>query len=863
MLLGIHQCRGSREVVWIPTDPWPKLGRLKRRKHLPEDDTSTDVWYLDRYDFYLDLPDGLQPKYPDFYRYYGRTHRNPLEASTLASNPAEHMANKSPSSDFDDAVDGDRYKADPPENAKERPYWWPSPPERMERKIRDNMGNKCRLRRRTAIPMWNFYLPSGEDVEKYFLQNILLSQPFTKVNHEQRFFSKDNVSKTYMEECILRGLFRGYEEEAGETLNNAQARGYSVGRLRFPAEVLRAEDRIDATFFNNCMSDLDELDKHRAGDDEPMVADQAEKDPQLAEELKVFMNADDPGAAETLVNALNHWQRMVFEIFVAHFQQQQPKDVPDISTHCRASVAGGTPQLCAILTGVVGTGKSHVVRLLIAKVHTCGFSILVCGASGVAALNVGGRTIHSFFSLSLDLDWQSKEGTILWWMIRNAEMITVDELSLLSNELLHTLDDILHKVRRHKRNPFGGITVLLVGDPLHLRAVDLDIFDSAPFRNHFVPFVLTEVMRQGDGQFLDLLNCVRIVEETEDDHLNLQQRIAPNKDVSPQDLEDAPILVGRRNAMHRWNEHFMAQLGSNIVTLNATYVDMGGAPTNQAMCDYINSRNRRVLPQQVFVAAGMRARRIRNFSIRNHLVNSTMVVIKRWSNDVIVVCPIGRTREYPICRFQQIIPVSGPSVQVKILQFPIPARYACNVHGSQGCSYRIVWIDMATFFAAAHADVAFSRARSSQDLYILNYGREAFLVDPYYVQLWSWFVATNVLAPKHVQHIPPYPRRTFTFTLVAGIVCVCRSWRTKSHFPQNLDARILKVNMLLILKYVSFPWWSYIDRQIQGDKLSLEIDDLNEDGTEQPRTRGRPHGTSQQPHVGVQLLDGNKQATPL
>ena len=248
-------------------------------------------------------------------------------------------------------------------------------------------------------------------------------------------------------------------------------------------------------------------------------------------------------------------------------------------------------------------------------------------ASGVAALNVGGRTIHSLFSLSLDVDWQIKEGTILWWMSRNADMIIVDEFSLLLNKLLHTLNDILHKVRRDKRNPFGGITMLLVGYPLQLLAVDLDIFNSALFRNHFVPVVLTEVMRQDDGQFIDLLNRVRIGEETDDDHLTLQQRIAPNNDVSLQDLEDAPMLVGA-NAMHRWNEHFMAQLGSNIVTFNATYVDMGGAPTNQAICDYINSRNRRVLPQQVFVAASMRARLIHNGSIQNRLVNSTVVVIK-------------------------------------------------------------------------------------------------------------------------------------------------------------------------------------------------------------------------------------------
>ena len=51
-------------------------------------------------------------------------------------------------------------------------------------------------------------------------------------------------------------------------------------------------------------------------------------------------------------------------------------------------------------------------------------------------------------------------------MIRNANIIIVDEFSLLSNKLLHTLNDILHKVRQDKRNPFGGITMLLVGDPL-------------------------------------------------------------------------------------------------------------------------------------------------------------------------------------------------------------------------------------------------------------------------------------------------------------------------------------------------------------------------------------------------------------
>ena len=250
----------------------------------------------------------------------------------------------------------------------------------------------------------------------------------------------------------------------------------------------------------------------------------------------------------------------------------------------------------------------------------------------------------------------------------------------------------------------------------------------------------------------------------------------------------------------------------------------------------------------------MRARLICNVSIENRLVKSTLVVFKRWSNDVIVVSPVGHAREYPICGFQQFIPVC-PSVQVKIIQFPMLPGYSCTVHGTQGCSYDRVWLDMAAFFAAAHAYVALSRARSLQGLFILNYRRDPFLVDPYYVQLWIWFVATNVLSPKTPSQVPAYQRRTFTTSLIIRIMCVHRAWSVVCQLPHRLDARILRVNMLHIIQYVSFPYWSYIERQLRGDKLSLDIDDLNEDETEQIRKQGRPVGTTRQPAEGFQLLD--------
>ena len=218
MLLGIHQCRGSREVVWIPPDPWLKLGRLKRRKHLPDEDTSTDVWYLDPYDHYLERPIAAIPiKYPDHYRHYRRTQGEPGGSTAIASNPAEHFAYDSLSSESDDAVSGDSFQANVRTDKGERPYWSPSPPENLEKSFTHEVGKKWILRRRTAIPRWNLYLPYGEDAELYFLQKILLSHSFTKADHEQKFFLSNNVTKTYMEECIHRGWFRGDEEEARKT----------------------------------------------------------------------------------------------------------------------------------------------------------------------------------------------------------------------------------------------------------------------------------------------------------------------------------------------------------------------------------------------------------------------------------------------------------------------------------------------------------------------------------------------------------------------------------------------------------------------------------------------------------------------
>ena len=887
ILLGLHQCRSSRDVRWIPTDPWPKMGTLKRKKHLPTEDNSADVFYLDKYELYLERPDVVADvKYPDYYRFF-RKRTSASDRLALQGNPAEEFTNLDASSDDEEegisegfVASAGRFDAEADPESGARPYWWPDPPAELPRVFTDVKGNRWSLRRRPSIPRWNFYLPYGDDAEKHYLQKILLSSPFGKEAHDAKFLSPENDTRTYMEECIIRGLFSGYEDEAQETLNTAQARGYSIERLRVLAATLHAEEVIGEAFFTSYNEELEAMAKHRLDEEDFSPSAEEGHDPDLAEELQAFMDAEDQTGARALVDGLNGGQRALFDTFVRHMQQTPVSNIGsaedqdasvDVSIHTRASHGSRVPQLCAIVTGVGGTGKSHVVRLLIAKIRALGFSILVCGSSGVAAINIGGRTIHSLFSLSLDLEWQVKEGTMMWWMIRNADMLIIDEFSMLSSSLLGKLDEILRAVRIDKRNPFGGVTVVLVGDPLQLPSIDEDIFDRPLFRKHFVPFVLTEVMRQTNRTFIDVLNRVRLGEQTEDDHQLLSSRVFPNKDVTLQDLGDAPMLVGRRVAMARWNDHFLAQMTTPVVSFPANDTDMGGGPLAESMRGYIDRGKRRVLPPELSVTKGMRGRLIRNVSMENRLVNSTMVVVKRWSNDVIVISPLNKSREFPICRFQQVIPVHGPTIQVKRLQFPIVAGWSATVHSVQGSTHAEVFADMDTFFAPGHAYVAFSRCETLEGLHILNYSRDAFKVDPYYIQLWNWFVAKNVLAPFPAERVPAYPTRMRTESLVTALLSINRVWQTLGVVPAGgiasdflkMSPRFLTINMLVVMQYISFSSWSYVDRQIRNDKLTLDVDGFTDEGVPQKLGRGRPKGCIKPPPAeGLHLLDEQGQPQP-
>ena len=179
------------------------------------------------------------------------------------------------------------------------------------------------------------------------------------------------------------------------------------------------------------------------------------------------------------------------------------------------------------LTGKAGTGKTTFLKAL--KEHSSK-RIIVVAPTGVAAINAGGVTIHSFFQLPLSpyvpgttfkdrYDFGKEKRRI----IRTLDMLVIDEISMVRSDLLDAIDNVLRRYRDPTR-PFGGVQLLMIGDLHQLTPVvtprDEELlrpyYDTPYFfgshalqQTSYVTIQLTHVYRQQDQAFIDILNHVR------------------------------------------------------------------------------------------------------------------------------------------------------------------------------------------------------------------------------------------------------------------------------------------------------------------------------------------------------------------
>ncbi|QZY53264.1 ATP-dependent DNA helicase [Leucobacter tenebrionis] len=373
------------------------------------------------------------------------------------------------------------------------------------------------------------------------------------------------------------------------------------------------------------------------------------------------------------------------------------------------------------VTGRAGTGKSTILNHLSWNTSKI---IAVCAPTGVAALNVGGQTIHSLLRLPTGIiaDHDLDQPAELKKMLASIDTLVIDEISMVSADLMDAIDRSLRLARGKKHDPFGGAQIIMFGDPFqlppvpprdpHERAYFADTYRSLWFFDAQVwsttPMAvieLSEVHRQRDDRFKQILGAVRhgVVEEDQANELN-----AAGSRSAPRDV----ITLATTNAVvNRINAERLAEIRGSA--LRAVAEVNGEFRENTYPADEV-----------LELKPGAQVMFLRN-DPDGRWVNGTIGTVSRVDGTVWVEVDREEFEVEPTVweRYRYRYDAETKKLEKEVVaefeQFPLRLAWAVTVHKSQGHTYDAAVVDLGPrAFSAGQTYVALSRVRSLDGLYL-------------------------------------------------------------------------------------------------------------------------------------------------
>ena len=400
------------------------------------------------------------------------------------------------------------------------------------------------------------------------------------------------------------------------------------------------------------------------------------------------------------------------------------------------------------LTGKAGTGKTTLLREIIQTTHK---NTVVVAPTGIAALNAGGVTIHSMFQLPFggfipdNSSPQFSENTkfetkatlrrhfkmsgLKKSVIRNMELLIIDEVSMLRADLLDAMDYMMQTVRK-KNFAFGGVQVLYIGDLLQLPPVIRDeewrtlktyYKGKFFFHSHVVQqnpplyIELSKIFRQTDDTFISVLNNLRNNEISQQDIQTLNQYVKPDFDLKTN--KGFITLTTHNNKADTINAQALGDLEGKLVTYKPEIT--GDFPA-------------KIFPveEQLQLKVGAQIMFVKNdLSFEKHYFNGKMGVIKSLSSQEILVHfpEENKTIEVEKYEWQNIrykVDETTKEIEEEVLgsfvHYPIKLAWAITVHKSQGLTFDKAALDVSQVFLPGQAYVALSRLRSLEGLILLS-----------------------------------------------------------------------------------------------------------------------------------------------
>ena len=404
------------------------------------------------------------------------------------------------------------------------------------------------------------------------------------------------------------------------------------------------------------------------------------------------------------------------------------QDALQLITHTRQSV---------FLTGKAGTGKSTFLKYICNHTKK---KYVVLAPTGIAAINAGGVTLHSFFKLPFrpmlpdDPDLSLSHGRIFEFfkypkekrkIIAEVDLIIIDEISMVRADIIDCVDRILRVYSGHMRLPFGGKQLLFVGDVFQLEPVVpsdqkeiLSLFYASPFffsarvfkDINLVPIELQKVYRQTDPVFINVLDRIRNNAARKQELDTLNGRYFPS--FEPQNEDMYITLATRRDQVDFINEKKLAELpGEEYVSVGKIEGDFpeSSLPTQlnlsikeQAQVIFIdNDYERRWVNGTIGMVSGIDE-------------NGNVYVLLESGVEHLVEPTSWRNYKYKYNEKERRI---EEEIVGTFEQLPIRLAWAITVHKSQGLTFSRVVVDLTGgVFAGGQTYVALSRCTSLEGL---------------------------------------------------------------------------------------------------------------------------------------------------
>ncbi len=380
------------------------------------------------------------------------------------------------------------------------------------------------------------------------------------------------------------------------------------------------------------------------------------------------------------------------------------------------------------LTGKAGTGKTTFLREVVRYTKK---KCIVLAPTGIAAVNAGAMTIHSFFQFGLGpfvqgviepkSDFRINKSKLE--LIRHLQLLIIDEVSMVRADLMDHIDVELRRIRRNSK-PFGGVQLLMIGDLQQLPPIahggedelfrqyykTLYFFSSAALKSmKYSCIELKNVYRQTDRHFIDILNHARNCTLTSQDISDLNARYIPGFSPKP---EDGYIRLMTHNRQVDYvNETEMEELDSKPYTFVAAVT--GTFP--EESYPTADSLTLKKGAQVMFIKNDPERRFINGTLGEVKSIDKNSIAVRLAESGAIIdVEPM----EWQNIRYQfdeESKEISSKQIG-RFKQYPLKAAWAITVHKSQGLTFDKAIIDVHAAFSPGQAYVALSRCRTLDGL---------------------------------------------------------------------------------------------------------------------------------------------------